>query len=276
MPPPPPAREPHRPQRDRWALAPGEGLKGENMEQSERQLGVVDLTSLVFPVVSVKPQSHELVLPVIYGTAFCIGPGIFLTAGHVARSAQGGGEPGLVVLGENEPVSVRRVLDCEVIDSHDVAVLTCKMPAIANLNWQAEPLRLLSDVGAFGFPYALSVEEEPPLWRLSMRAFKGYVVTRRRIWKLPSQPVGYAVSCPFPKGLSGAPLLRADPGIPDLVLVGMVIASGSVEINGEVTAFGEAVDILALQEVASRIIGGTLGDARRRQLASAGRYLPLD
>jgi hypothetical protein len=223
-----------------------------------------------------KPAPHELAQPVIFGTAFCLGPGIFLTAGHVARSAQcGDGQPALVVLGEDEPVSVRRVQKVEVIDSHDVAVLACKIPAIANLNWQAEPLRLLSDVSAFGFPYALTVEEEPPLWRLSMRAFKGYVITRRRIWKLPSQPVGYEVSCPFPKGLSGAPLLRADPGIPGLVLVGMVIASGSVEVDGEVTAFGEAVDILALQDVSSRIIGGTFAELRRRQLASADPCVPL-
>jgi hypothetical protein len=52
------------------------------------------------------------------------------------------------------------------------------------------------------------VELLKTLWHL--RAFKGYVVTRRALRHLPAAPPGYEISFIPPIGLSGAPLMIGD------------------------------------------------------------------
>ncbi|MFN8058141.1 MAG: hypothetical protein U0Q12_03190 [Vicinamibacterales bacterium] len=132
---------------------------------------------------------------------------------------------------------------------------------LAVFDWIDHPLPLLSDVGTFGFPHAISRQQEPDAWLVRMRAYKGHVITRRALWGLRSRPTGYETSCLFPKGLSGAPLLDATPPVPSLRLVGMVIGNGSVDVFGDMIRFGEALDVLEPAEVRSEIIGVPQGGA---------------
>jgi hypothetical protein len=237
----------------------------ENPVDERRILGVVDLRDLVFPVFAASKNGDGTVIaPVVYGTAFCVGPGIFATCAHVARTIEQDG--GVVALGDLRTAGAvlmapsRRV---ERFDAVDVALIACKLPAIAVLRWQDPSLGYLDDVSAFGFPYAVDVDEGPAQFRVSMRAFKGYIITRRTLKSLPGRPPGYEVSASFPAGLSGAPLLRADPGIPDLVLCGMVVGRGQTEVQGDTVAYGEALDVSVLAGLSSSMVGGTLDDLRR-------------
>lgn len=239
----------------------------------ERHLvpAVVDLKSLVFPVFAVTPGGSRLVRPDAFGTAFCIGPGIFLTAGHVVESVRSYG--GAVALGNmrGEAIESTEASAVEVIASHDLAIVQCALPAIGALAWQEEPLQLLTDVGAFGYAYAVDKREDPPRYVVAIRGFKGYVIARREIWTLPAHPVGYEVSCPFPQGHSGAPLLRAETFPASLIVVGMVVGRGKVELEETVTEYGEAIDILSICQIHSEIAGGTLADLRERVLAAMVR-----
>jgi hypothetical protein len=241
----------------------------DNPVGDRRKLAVVDLRDLVFPVFAASRDGDGTVIaPVVYGTAFCLGPGIFVTCAHVARTVEQ--EGGAVALGDlrtEGPVLMARARRVERFDDVDVALIACKLPAIAVLRWQDPPLRYLDDVSAFGFPYAVDIDEGPAQFRLSMRAFKGYVITRRTLKSLPGRPPGYEVSASFPAGLSGAPLLRAAPGIPDLVLSGMVVGRGQTEVQGETVAYGEALDVSVLAGLPSAMVGSTLDELRRFEQA---------
>jgi hypothetical protein len=54
----------------------------EAAEMPERLLASVDLSRMLYSVVAMENE-RQLLRPVIYSTAFCVGPGIFVTAGHV-------------------------------------------------------------------------------------------------------------------------------------------------------------------------------------------------
>lgn len=232
------------------------------------RLGYIDVGDMLFSVIALS-DTGGLMRPTIYGTAFCVGPGIFITAGHVLENiAADGGHVGLGKYMENGTVGAVKVANTEILRSHDIGVILARAEAPALLDWASEPRSFLADVSAAGFPYAVNAAEDPPSFKVTMRAFKGSVITRTALWKLPAQPVGYEISCAFPKGMSGAPLLDATPPIPDLTVLGVVLASGEVEAYGETTRFGVALDILELQNLRSEIIvGGTFGELRAAALS---------
>ncbi len=225
---------------------------------AERRFAHVDLGQMLYSVVAMKSEG-QLLRPVIYGTAFCVGPGMFVTAGHVlSMIADDGGKVALSHLDEDRGLLASMALQTEIIAGSDVGIIAAKAEGVALLDWAEEPRSILSDVSAIGFPYAITSQENPASFKVTMRGFKGNVITRTKIWKLPAQPVGYEVSCPFPKGLSGAPLLDATPPVPDLKVIGMVL---------EATRFGLALDVIELRAVASpKIIGGTLNELRKAVL----------
>lgn len=207
---------------------------------------VLDLRRISFPVVGTNPETREAVKPLVYGTAFCVGDGVFLTAGHVLQNVQSdGGIVTLLDLTDERGASPRYAADTEVIEGCDVGVIACNMPAIGILEWQESELPLLADVSAIGYPFAVTLDEQLESWHVALRGFKGSIITRTRLWSLRDRHVGYEVSTPFPKGLSGAPLTVHAGPIPLLRLAGIVLGRGHVEIEGEVTEFGNAVDIMS-------------------------------
>jgi hypothetical protein len=231
---------------------------------------VLNLGEIVFAVVGSRTgEPTKLTRPDVYGTAFCVGPATFITAGHVVRSVEAdGGVVTLVAVTNDGPMAAAPAARTEIIEGYDLAVVACMVDrCVPILDWQTSPLPLLADVSTVGFPYAVSSDEKA-FW-VSLRGLKGSVITRRKLWSLSARPVGYEVSCRFPKGLSGAPLLASASGaLPLLRLAGVVIGTGTAEIDGEVSEFGEAVDVSELSEVKSVIVGGSLGDLREVALKS--------
>ena len=194
----------------------------------------------------------DLSYGVFHGTAFCVGPDLFLTAAHVFQDAQGDGEVAVARLtpGQHQAQTVR---DAEVFQDIDLALLRCPNLAAEIVPCRFSPLYYLADVFAMGYAFGL----EPPVYHL--RAFKGHVVNRRGLTNLTAAPPGYELSFVPPPGLSGAPLLteRAD-GSP--LVVGMILKHQTTEYCDRKMELGLALDIEALLTLDSRVLGGSIAE----------------
>jgi hypothetical protein len=212
---------------------------------AEWDIGIWDVH---LPVLSVEVHSDGSVRtrkPIVYGTAFPIAPGLFVTAGHVLRDANSDGEPVLSVVVPGEPMRPFRVGMYEVFESIDLGLLVCEQlrhlpPLTPDFD---RPLRLLAQVSAVGFPLAMDAEYVS----LTPRAFGGFVVARRDLRLLPAQPTGYEVSFFAPQGLSGAPLISTAHGKPRCY--GYMVQQATLGLGTDVTPVGIAVGIEALWTV---------------------------
>ena len=63
--------------------------------------------------------------PVIYGTAFPIAPGIFVSAAHVFEDAHADGRAVALVQGHPERTRIHVVTDTEVFRGIDLALMAC-------------------------------------------------------------------------------------------------------------------------------------------------------
>ena len=88
-----------------------------------------------------------------YGTAFPIAPGILLTAGHVVKDAAADGVPALTVVRPGEQAIVHEIVDYELVDAIDLAILRSpsleKLPAL-EIDFD-RPLEMLMPAQAIGF-----------------------------------------------------------------------------------------------------------------------------
>src|SRR5206468_2260486 len=66
----------------------------------------------------------ELNYGLVHGTAFCLAPHLFLTAGHVYQDAKGDGEVAVARLGPGQ-MDVETVHDAELFEHIDLALLHC-------------------------------------------------------------------------------------------------------------------------------------------------------
>jgi hypothetical protein len=169
---------------------------------------------LHFAIVSGAPSgpSFSVTSPIVYGTAFPLLPGLLATAGHVLKAAASDGKPAAVRLEVTEKgvgFDVRQLSAWEIFDDIDFALMLCPGLIAHPICWPVsfEPLPILQDVSALGFPAAV----DPEHLAMVIRGFKGHVVTRRRMLHVKGQPPGYELSMPAPRGLSGAPLVSFDP-----------------------------------------------------------------
>src|SRR5215813_4441047 len=85
-------------------------------------------TDLVFPVMGLTPEADGTNKPrQVCGTAFGLGGGRFLTAGHVWKEASRSPLQGLgmatMTAGEPETVLLQRVIDAEILETVDIAIL---------------------------------------------------------------------------------------------------------------------------------------------------------
>jgi hypothetical protein len=195
----------------------------------------------------------DLAYGVFHGTAFCLAPGLFLTAAHVFRDARNDGEQVCVARltpGNFHGVTVQ---DFELFEDIDLALLHCPGLAADILPFGFTPLPYLADVCAAGFAFGF----EPPVFHI--RAFKGYIVNRRALDRFKSSPPGYEFSFIPPPGLSGAPLLVVMPdGLP--CICGVVLEHYTAEFRERHMDLGIALDIEELLTLDSRIIGGSIAE----------------
>jgi hypothetical protein len=213
-----------------------------------------------FPVLSAKKKNDggiEATKPLIYGTAFPIlNQRVFVTAGHVLKSALADGTPCLGHLPEDgSTIKASSFDDWELFDAYDLALLVCegvaKAPAIS-LEFDRD-LTLMDPVWSVGFP-----EVDPERITVIPRAFRGHVVTRREHYGLPGQPPCYEVSFPAPEGLSGAPLMMPIPlqgGLPPIHrCLGYMIQQATLGRPDRQIAVGVAVDIKVLLTIETKLL----------------------
>ena len=205
---------------------------------------LLDIMNTVFPVTAmVTGAVGELARPDSFGTAFCVSPGVFMTAAHVVHNAMVFGDIALAgSAGRDQAMGSVRVTDVQVWDDFDVAVLFAT-PQVTTLDvWLTSRLQTLSDVASFGYPHAFSyLPDDPkhPRVEVVFRAYKGYVITTRGFEQLPNRPAIYEVSSPFPPGMSGAPLLYSHGN--DMAVAGIVVGCPKVHYQGMTQRVGAAL-----------------------------------
>jgi hypothetical protein len=149
--------------------------------------------------------------------------------------------------------------ETEFFDAVDLALLRCPIEA-QSLPFSFTPLPLLHDVISAGWPFGLELPRgfphEPPMWHL--RAFKGYVVTRRALRHLPAAPPGYEISFIPPTGLSGAPLIIGDSA--PRAIAGIVLMHHRAVHGDRSMDLGLALDAEELLTLDSKILGGSIAE----------------
>ncbi len=194
----------------------------------------------------------ELKYAILHGTAFCLAPNLFLTAAHVFNDARADGEVAIARLTPGN-FQIQMVNDYEVFDGIDLALLHCPNLTADILPFNFNPLNFFMDVGTVGYPFGL---ERPNYY---LRAFKGHVVTRRRLKSLPDEPPGYELSFIPPPGLSGAPLLIQSPD-GTTAITGMVLQHYITEYRDRRMELGLALDIQELLALSSRLLNGKISE----------------
>jgi len=222
------------------------------------------------------------------GTAFGIGPDVFVSASHVAKAALQYPVPciGFLAQGPDSPEhriwAKAPIEDAETHDDLDLALLKCRGRPYAVLPWRVKRLNLLDPVISGGFPYG----HDPENLRLFSRMYSGHVSAHYPFLEFKAKPDVYELSFSAPRGLSGAPLMILVPGgSPEVV--GYVFGNGKssmlVASDAEVVregnketiveryeslSYGLAVSSYSVLDVHSNLlkttIGGILGSIAKK------------
>jgi hypothetical protein len=226
---------------------------------------------VVFPVFGAGGPKNEP--EEICGTAFAIGDGVFMTAGHVLKNALTHKVAAIGYPANNgsswsaSSLQATELLDC------DIGICKADISHWGPLDWAGgEPLLLSEDVQAIGYPYGLDLEARTVV----VRAFQGHVVSERKFGGLKDWPRVYELSFQCPRGLSGAPLFpRESEGRVAGVIIGNAIMEMEVYRESEVLKEPEKETILVKTEalhlgialtpreilgLSSHILGGTVRD----------------
>lgn len=191
---------------------------------------VYDFSYVIHPVFG---GEHITAFPsFVAGTAFDIGGGYFLTAGHVAGSVSGYASQSLGFLAPGDQFPGHKVwakgpiAATETHPEYNLAVLRCSAGPTASFPWMCNSrLDLLDPVICGGFPFGHDVAN----LRLTTRAYAGAIAAHYPFLDLPAKPEVYELSFPAPRGLSGAPVLvRIASGVPHVV--GIVIGNGKSQM----------------------------------------------
>lgn len=162
----------------------------------------IDIFNTVFPVAAtVTDEPGELARADFFGTAFCVAPGVFMTAAHVALAAQDRGHITIAgPTGQGMPMGGARVSSFESWPDHDIALLYCNAPATALNVWMTHRVQVLMDMSSFGYPHAVTRASDHEDFEVVFRAYKGHVITTRGFERLPNKPAVYEVSTAYPEG----------------------------------------------------------------------------
>jgi hypothetical protein len=240
--------------------------------------GVEDIFTTVCAVVRTRMGAGGKPVHDICGSAFALSPGLFMTAAHVLDGDRKDFSLGTRVGTGPYQFKVWPVLDWDLIAGADVALVACDLPHARCLPWYTKEVDMLTDVLAFGYPFAVDLHN----LRLRARAMKGHVVCAddAGATELPGVPRIYELSFQSPRGLSGAPLLL--PTKQGLLVGGVVVANRTTSLQllteeetiteesaghttrtvverHEVMHLGMAVQSQSILTLSSRMIGGTIG-----------------
>ncbi len=244
------------------------------MTVNEGQPTVYDI---IFPVFGGKiNEKGEFEPREIYGTAFYIKNGFFVTCAHTIKHAL---ECGVIALGyqnKEGTLSFSKAIDSETFDENDSGIIFSEISRAKAYPWLNEELAMLNDVTSIGYPYGFDNENSEIL----VRSYKGYIILvgyYHRLNKLPH----YELSYPCPRGLSGGPLIFVFKNAPYIsgMTVGNEITDMTVESVRETneegnTTFYERVESLhrgiAMQNrsflnLKSRLLKGTFHDYLKRE-----------
>ncbi len=221
----------------------------------------------VFPVVATEPgRTTELTRADFFGTAFAVADGLFFTAAHVVNAAAAHGALSLGGPTDTPMMGGAPVTRWEIWPDRDIALLFCNTGPVTHLNiWLTSRVQVLTDLSSFGYPHAVTRANDQEHFEVVFRAYKGHVVTTRGFDRLQDKPAIYEVSCPFPEGLSGGPLLLNHEG--QLAVVGIVLGSETVTYAGVDHTVGVAMIADEILELSSTILGGSLRTALPLNLA---------
>jgi hypothetical protein len=118
------------------------------------------------------------------------------------------------------------------------------------LPWSMSVLATLTSVSAVGYPHALDSKKDYGV--IIQRAFAGHVVAVAPFHLPQHDPeqrfLAYELSIPVPKGLSGAPLVRADGAV-----VGVVHHMRTTEFNTVYEALAEQEGQVNFYQVRSQV-----------------------
>ena len=125
----------------------------------------VSILDLHLAVVSGKPGQSEgdafsLAAPVVYGTAFAIAPGIFVTAAHVLDDARADSKDVAFARVRPDGVRVYLATDAEVFRGIDLAVIACpgfKDVTSIPIDFDHR-LTMFDEVVSVGFPFSIDPE----------------------------------------------------------------------------------------------------------------------
>ena len=145
-----------------------------------------------------------------FGAALYLGETFFLTAAHVADTAN----PDDFYVTEFDPglgygFYQRKIVEIEQKPDIDVAMLKADFPPrarVRSLTWSADNCTLATRLYATGFPF--SVDKN---WRIpKIRTFQGNIVSQMPFDTLAGNPLAYELDFACPRGMSGAPLVSCD------------------------------------------------------------------
>ena len=217
----------------------------------------IDIIRTVFPVLAMSPdQGEQAARPDFFGTAFCVAPGVFMTAEHVVREAVA---VGVVAIGgpagASQLLGAARAEQVETWPERDIALIFCGAREMKPLNtWMINRVQVLTDLRAFGYPHAVTWSPEGDKLQVVFRAYKGYVITTRGFERLDGSPSVYEVSSPYPVGMSGAPVLVTDGD--GVAVAGVVVGTDTVTYAGVPQSVGIAITAEEIVDLNSAILGG--------------------
>lgn len=241
-------------------------------------LGVA-IDQLVLAVVALRADhqgpGREAAEPHLCGSIFCIGNGLWMTAAHVMREAEAAGRPALAYLdiAGGGTVKASPLIDVDYDEDCDLAVARSEFTGIVLGDWYAGSVQLLTDLGIFGYPAAVSPSTDR--WECLFRATKGHVIARRTFDRLTARPPVYETSARLPGGFSGAPALLEIPG--GFMVTGVVLGQDPLRYRGETMQVGIVLTSDFILSRSFRLLGDvTLAEYLRRNTPTrrASRIVP--
>lgn len=174
--------------------------------------------------------------PILIGTAFPVGRGVFVTAGHVVEALDSSINPTLRKFYADGTAQAVPIKKSESWDGIDFGFLHAEnIQDTEIISWIDARFVELADVLAMGFAHGF----DPQRKKLTMRHFKGHIVARQKYnsWtemapgkqNVPEVPFEtYELSFAGHKCLSGAPLLEE---VHDgMVVIGIILGNSEIQL----------------------------------------------